>query len=91
MLPSGLFGQPGDGVVDDAELRPKLALRAGGIDLAEAVLPESAAHRQQGIVVDDDGLSSMRSPIFVPWSWRETSPACVSSSSATSPKAAGCF
>ena len=29
-------------------------MRASGIDGAEAVLPEAAAHRQERVVVDDD-------------------------------------
>ena len=52
--PSGRSETLRDGVVDDAQLRAQLAVRAGRVDLPEAVLPEAAAHRQQRIVVDDD-------------------------------------
>ena len=48
------LGEPRDRVVDDPQLRAELAVRAGRIDGAEAVLPEAPPHGQQRIVVDDD-------------------------------------
>ena len=49
-VPSGNLG---DRAMDNAQLRAKLALRAGGIHLPEAVLPETAANRKQRVVLDD--------------------------------------
>ena len=48
------FGDLRDRVVNDAQLRAQLTVRAGRVDLAEAVLPEATPNRQQRIVIDDD-------------------------------------
>ena len=47
-------GELGDRVVDDSELRTKLAAGARRVDLPEAVFPEPATHRKQRVVLDDD-------------------------------------
>ena len=44
--------------MDDPQLRAQLAVGSGGVDLAEAVLPEATTHRQERVVVDNDA------PIF---------------------------
>ncbi len=51
----GPLGDLGNGVMDATQLRTQLAARAGGIDLAETILPEAPANGQQRVVIDDNG------------------------------------
>ena len=50
----GFVAHLGHGVMDNAQLGTQLTVRTGGINLAEALFPEPATHRQQGIVFDDN-------------------------------------
>ena len=51
----GAAGDLLDRVVDDAKLGAQLAVGACRVDLPEAVLPEPPAHRQQRVILDNDG------------------------------------
>ena len=87
-----VFSQAFQRFMDNAELRAQLALRAGGIHLAKALVPEAPPHWQQRPPINDDILvAGVSCPILVSCSCREISPAWRLSKLLDRKRAVGCF